>query len=411
MKIIRIFIQLWEGMVMAFSSLRANKMRSILTTLGIMIGVTTVITILTLINGLDSAFSEQISNLGSDNLYVSKLPWAAGMDYFKYRNRKDITAKEANAIAEQATLVRAIAPMAWTRRTVKHKNQSVNGVSINGTNDQYKDVANAYPEFGRFMTAFEVKHRRNVCVLGWEVATKLFKEETPLDKKVYIGGFPFRVVGVLEKRGDILGENLDANIYIPLGAFYKIFGTRRSLLLRIKVVDAALIEEAKDELRGILRRVRKVPPEKEDDFAINQQDMLTSLYNSLTAGLYAVAVGIGAISLLVGGIGIMNIMLVSVTERTREIGVRKAIGARKRDVLWQFLVESVVISAVGGIIGISLGFLLGKLIEGISPIPAGISIFSITVGLGFSSAVGIFFGLYPATKAARLDPIEALRYE
>lgn len=396
---------------MAFSSLRANKMRSILTTLGIMIGVTTVITILTLINGLDSAFSEQISNLGSDNLYVSKLPWAAGMDYFKYRNRKDITAKEANAIAEQATLVRAIAPMAWTRRTVKHKNQSVNGVSINGTNDQYKDVANAYPEFGRFMTAFEVKHRRNVCVLGWEVATKLFKEETPLDKKVYIGGFPFRVVGVLEKRGDILGENLDANIYIPLGAFYKIFGTRRSLLLRIKVVDAALIEEAKDELRGILRRVRKVPPEKEDDFAINQQDMLTSLYNSLTAGLYAVAVGIGAISLLVGGIGIMNIMLVSVTERTREIGVRKAIGARKRDVLWQFLVESVVISAVGGIIGISLGFLLGKLIEGISPIPAGISIFSITVGLGFSSAVGIFFGLYPATKAARLDPIEALRYE
>lgn len=396
---------------MAFSSLRANKMRSILTTLGIMIGVTTVITILTLINGLDSAFSEQISNLGSDNLYVSKLPWAAGMDYFKYRNRKDITTKEANAIAEQATLVRAIAPMAWTRRTVKHKNQSVNGVSINGTNDQYKDVANAYPEFGRFMTAFEVKHRRNVCVLGWEVATKLFKEETPLDKKVYIGGFPFRVVGVLEKRGDILGENLDANIYIPLGAFYKIFGTRRSLLLRIKVVDAALIEEAKDELRGILRRVRKVPPEKEDDFAINQQDMLTSLYNSLTAGLYAVAVGIGAISLLVGGIGIMNIMLVSVTERTREIGVRKAIGARKRDVLWQFLVESVVISAVGGIIGISLGFLLGKLIEGISPIPAGISIFSITVGLGFSSAVGIFFGLYPATKAARLDPIEALRYE
>ncbi|MFQ5752342.1 MAG: ABC transporter permease [bacterium] len=411
MKYTRLLVQLWEGVVMAFSSLKANKMRSILTTLGIMIGVATVITILTLINGLDSAFSAQISNLGSDNLYISKMPWAAGMEFFKYRNRKDITMKESDAIAERATLVRAVAPMAWSRRTIQYKNQTLNGVSVNGTNDQYKDVANAYPDYGRFMTSFEVEHRRNVCVLGWEVAEKLFKYEDPLDKKVYIGGYPFYVVGVLEKRGDILGENLDANIYVPLGAFQKIFGTRRSLMIRVKVLDADIIDEAKDELRGILRRVRKVPPDKEDDFAINQQDVLTQLYKSLTAGLYAVAVGIGAISLLVGGIGIMNIMLVAVTERTREIGLRKAIGARKRDVLWQFLVESVVISAVGGIIGIIIGFGLGKLVEGISPIPAGISVFAVTVGLGFSSAVGIFFGLYPATKAARLDPIEALRYE
>jgi putative ABC transport system permease protein len=171
------------------------------------------------------------------------------------------------------------------------------------------------------------------------------------------------------------------------------------------------MDEAKDELRGILRRVRKVPPDKDDDFAINQQDVLTNLYKSLTTGLYAVAMGIGAISLLVGGIGIMNIMLVAVTERTREIGVRKAMGARKRDLLWQFLVESVVISAVGGFIGIGLGFGLGKLIEAMSPIPAGINPIAIAVGLGFSSAVGIFFGIYPATKAARLDPIESLRYE
>jgi putative ABC transport system permease protein len=411
MTAIRLLVQLWEGTLMAFSSLKANKLRSILTTLGIMIGVATVITILTVINGLDGAFSEQISNLGSDNLYVSKLPWAVGMEFFKYRNRKDITLKEANAIAEQATLVRAVAPMAWTRRTVKYKSEVLSGVSINGTNDQYKDAANAYPEYGRFMTQFEVEHRRNVCVLGWDVAEKLFKFESPLGKKIFIGGYPFHVVGVLEKRGTIFGENLDANIYIPLGAFHKVFGSRRSLLIRVKVVDASILEEAKDELRGILRRVRKVPADKEDDFAINQQDVLTNLYKSLTTGLYAVAVGIGAISLLVGGIGIMNIMLVAVTERTREIGVRKAIGARKRDVLWQFLVESVVISAVGGVIGIGIGFGLGELLEAMTPIPAGISPFAVAVGLGFSSTVGIFFGLYPATKAARLDPIEALRYE
>ncbi len=411
MKTGRAWIHLWEGVVMALTSIRANKLRSFLTVLGILIGVATIITILTLINGLDGAFADQISNLGSDNLYISKIPWVAGMEFFKYRNRKDITLKEAEAIAEYATLIRGVAPLAITRRAVKYRNQTLNGVEINGTNEQYQDVANAYPEYGRFLTAFEVEHRRNVCVIGWEVAEKLFQGEDPLGRKIFIGGFPFSVVGILEKRGDILGQNLDTNVYIPIGAFYKVFGTRRSLLIRVKVIHTELLEEAKDELRGILRRVRKVPPDKEDDFAINQQDTLTNLYKSLTSGLYAVAVGIGAISLLVGGIGIMNIMLVAVTERTKEIGVRKAVGAKRRDVMWQFLVESVVISAVGGLIGIALGFGLGELIDALAPIPADITPFSVMVGLGFSSMVGIFFGLYPASKAARLDPIEALRYE
>ncbi len=401
----------WESIKMAFSSLRANKLRTILTTLGILIGVALIIIILTIINGLDSAFSDQISNLGSDNLYITKVPWTVGLEFFKYRNRKDITLKEVEAIAQNATLVRALAPIAWANRTVEYGSKTLSSVNVNGTNDQYKDVANAYPEYGRFMTAFEVEHRRNVCVLGWEIAQKLFEYEDALGKKIFVGGHPFYVVGVLEKRGEILGENLDANIYLPIGAFYKAYGTRRSLMIRVRVVDPKIIEEAKDELRGILRRVRKVPAWKEDDFAINQQDVLTNLYKSLTAGLYAVAVGIGAISLLVGGIGIMNIMLVAVTERTREIGVRKAIGARRRDVLRQFLIESVVISAVGGLIGMALGFGVAKVIAAISPLPAHIQVSSVFVALFFSSIVGIFFGIYPAYKAARLDPIEALRYE
>jgi len=396
---------------MAFSSLRANKMRAILTTLGIIIGVATIIAILTVIKGLDSAFANQISNLGSDSLYISKLPWGSRQEFFKYRNRKDITTKELEAVQKYATLVEAAAPIVETTRTIKYKNESLRGVGVNGTNEAYKDVANAYPEYGRFMTAFEVEHRRGVTVIGWEIADKLFQGDDPLGKKIFVGGYPFRVIGVLEKRGEILGQNLDQNVYIPLGAFHRIFGSRRSLLIRVKVVDQSVLEEAKDELRGILRRARSVPPAEDDDFAINQQDTLTELYNSLTSGLYAVAIGVGAISLLVGGIGIMNIMLVAVTERTREIGIRKAIGARRRDVLWQFLVESVVISAMGGVIGIAIGFGLAKIVESVSPIPAAITAFAITVGLGFSASVGIFFGLYPASKAARLDPIEALRYE
>ncbi|MFQ5636591.1 MAG: ABC transporter permease [bacterium] len=411
MKLARTLIHLWEGMVMAFSSLRANKLRAFLTVLGILIGVATIITILTVIDGLDDAFADQISNLGSDNLYISKMPWTVGLEFFKYRNRKKITLKEADAISSSGTLTEAVAPLAFTRRSVKYKNQIINGVQINGTNEEYKDVANAFPEYGRFMTAYEVKHRRNVCVIGWEVANKLFKSEDPLYKRVFIGGMPSEVIGVLEKRGDILGQNLDINIYVPIGAFYKMFGSRRSLMIRVKVVDALLLDEAKEELRGILRRVRRVPADKEDDFAINQQDVLTNLYKGLTAGLYAVAIGIGAISLLVGGIGIMNIMLVAVTERTKEIGIRKALGAKRRDVLWQFLVESVVISVFGGFIGTVLGFGLGMLIDAVAPIPAETSLFSVIIGFGFSSIVGIFFGLYPASKAAKLDPIEALRYE
>ena len=204
---------------------------------------------------------------------------------------------------------------------------------------------------------------------------------------------------------------LDEELRIPIGAFYKIFGRHRSVDIQIKVKDVAYIEEAKDEIRGIMRRVRRVPPGEKDNFGINQMDAIMDMYRSLTAALYAAAIGVGAISLLVGGIGIMNIMLVSVTERTREIGIRKAIGAKRRDVLWQFLIESVAISAIGGLIGIGVGFLLGKLIAAVSPIPAAITLPSVILGLGFSSTVGIFFGIYPASKAARLNPIEALRYE
>jgi putative ABC transport system permease protein len=405
----RFFIELWEAVKIALGALKANKLRAFLTLLGIIVGVTTVIGIVSLTDGLDEAFGEQISSLGSDVLYVQKFSWFDREGWEKYRNRKDLTMKEVNALKEYMTLASAISPAVSTRRTVKYGSKSLERVSINGTDEE--KTRSAFPKYGRDLTELDVANRRNVCVIGWDVADHLFKNEDPIGKRIKIGGYHFKVVGVLEKQGSIFGHTLDQEVRIPIGVFFKLFGRNRWITITVKVKDTELIEDAKDEIRGILRRVRKVPPGKEDDFSINQMDLLMDMYKNLTTALYAAAIGVGAISLLVGGIGIMNIMLVSVTERTREIGIRKAIGARRRNVLWQFLVESVVISAVGGIIGIGMGFGLGKLIAAISPLPASVTLWSIFLGLGFSSAVGIFFGIYPASKAARLNPIEALRYE
>lgn len=405
----RFLIEIWEGIKIALGALRTNKLRAFLTVLGIVVGVTTVIGIVSLTQGLDKAFGEQISSLGSDVLYVQKFNWFDREGWEKYRNRKDITMDEVNALKRYSTLAAAISPSIGTRRTVKYGSASLESVSITGTDEE--KTGSAYPEYGRDLSALDVENRRNVCVIGWEVADKLFEGKNPLGEIIKITGHPFKIIGILEKQGSVFGHTLDQEVRIPIGVFFKIFGRHRSLTVQVKVKDTRLLEQAKDEIRGILRRERRVSPGEEDDFAVNQMDLIVDMYNRLTGALYAAAIGVGAISLLVGGIGIMNIMLVSVTERTREIGIRKAIGARRRDVLWQFLIESVVISAVGGLIGIGAGFGLGKIIASISPLPTTVSLWSVFLGIGFSSAVGIFFGIYPASKAARLNPIEALRYE
>ena len=402
-------IEIWEGFKIAVGAIRVNKLRAILTLLGIIVGVSTVIGIISLTEGLDDAFADQISSLGSDVLYVQKFDWVSREGWDQYRNRKDITMKEVNALKEYATLAEAVSPGVQTRRTVKYGNKSLERVNISGTD--HEKTTGVYPEYGRDLTAMDVANRRRVCVIGWDVMDNLFENKNPVGKRIKVGGHTFLVVGVLEKQGSVFGHSLDQEVRIPIGVFHKIFGRHRWITITVKVKDTEFIEEAKDEIRGILRRVRKVPPGEEDDFSINQMDILMDMYNNLTAALYAAAIGVGAISLLVGGIGIMNIMLVSVTERTREIGIRKAIGARRRNVLFQFLIESVVISAIGGLIGVACGFGLGKLIAAISPIPASVTLWSVFLGLGFSSAVGIFFGIYPATKAARLNPIDALHYE
>ncbi len=327
---------------MGMHALWAHKLRSGLTTLGILIGVTTIITIFTTIQGLNEYVIGQLSAIGSSTVYVEKFPWVIKDDFWKYRNRKEITYKEFEALQEQSRYASYISPQTFAMKTVKYQNEVYDQILVIGTNDEYKDTDNVNPATGRFITSLDVKRNHNVCILGDEIARNLFKEEDPLGKRIKIGTDKYTVVGVKEQQGKVFGQSMDTFIIVPIGTFQHVTsGHRGGLRIAVKPAEVGQLEDMKEEIRGILRKERKISPGDEDDFAINQQEQLTDTYKQLTQTLFLVIFIIGAVSLLVGGIGITNIMLVSVTERTREIGIRKAIGARKRNILSQFLIESV----------------------------------------------------------------------
>jgi len=402
--------ELWEGVLMAIHSLRMHKIRALLTTLGVIIGVMTVVTIISLIQGLNRAVSQQVAGLGANVFYLQKYPWFAGQEWFEYRNRKNLTTEDAQAIARLCPSVESVAPVIGSGRVIKYKDRSTERVGIRATTPSYQEVRNTTVERGRFFTQTELDHRRQVCILGQTIVKGLFRDEDPLGSHIRIGGRRFLVVGIQEKKGSMLGDDMDAIAIIPITTFQKLFGTRRSASILVEA-KPGLLEHAKDEATDLMRRRRHIPPGKANDFALNTQDTIMNVYKNLTRILFLVMIGVSSISLLVGGIGIMNIMLVSVTERTREIGIRKAIGAEKKDILLQFLIEALILSGIGGIIGIGLGGGIGKLISAVTPLKAAIPLWSILLALGFSTLVGLIFGIWPAAKAAKLDPIVALRYE
>jgi len=405
------FSLLGEYFRMAWHALKAHKMRSILTTLGIFIGVTTIITIFTTIQGLNEYVIGQLSEIGSSTVYVEKYPWVIQGDFWKYRNCKNITKDEFEALKKFSREADYVSPQIFSMKMVKYKNEKYDQIFVLGTDELYKDTDNINPAEGRFLTELDVERNHSVCIIGAELSENLFKDEEPLGKRIYIGNRKYRVIGVLEKKGKIFGQSMDNYAVVPVGTFQRAFGRHRGFRVAMMVKDVDRLENMKDEIRGILRRVRKISPQDDDDFAINQQDQLTELYKQLTGVLYAIVFVIGSMSLLVGGIGIMNIMLVSVTERTREIGIRKAIGAKRKNILSQFLIESVAIASVGGLLGIVFGFIGGSVVLSQMDLSTSVSLTSILVGFGFSSFVGTTAGFYPAWKAAKMNPIDSLHYE
>jgi putative ABC transport system permease protein len=400
-----------EYIVMAWMALKSHKLRSILTTLGVLIGVTTIITIFTTIQGINEYVMGELSNIGSSTVYVQKFPWVIRGDFWKYRNRKEVTYKEFEALQKSAKIADYISPQIYSIKTVKYRNEAYERVIVVGTSEQYKDTDNISPASGRFLTEMDVHRNRRVCVIGDDIAKNLFKDEDPIGKRIKVGTSKYLVVGINEKRGKVFGQSMDNFVIVPIGTFSRVYGGHRGMRIAMAVSDVSRLDDMKDEIRGILRRVRKINPQEDDDFAINQQDMLTDAYRQLTGTLFAIVFVIGGISLLVGGIGITNIMLVSVTERTREIGIRKAIGAKKGNILSQFIFESVSIASVGGVLGIGFGYLGGSVVLSQMTLSSGVSLASILIGYGFSFITGVVAGFYPAWKAARMHPIDALHYE
>jgi len=403
---------------MAFDSIKSHKLRSFLTLLGIMIGVMTVIGMVSIVQGLNRAFLAQLESAGSDLIIVTKFePIQMGRPSEEIRTRKDLTFEDAVAIQKECSLVKAVAvdliAELFQELPIKYQNIKSHDAYTLGMNESWPDVLTIYlPEQGRFITENDVMHSVKVCVLGFDLAETLFPYTDPVGKNVRIGPEEFTVVGVLQKRGSMFGQSQDNFVGIPITTLMKYFPYDLSRLEIIATPKKhGYIDETMDQIINLLRRRRKVGFGKPNDFSIYTQDTLVDLYNNLTGAVYLVMIVISSIGLLVGGIGVMNIMLVSVKERTREIGIRKAIGARSSDIMKQFMIEAVFLTGIGGVLGVIIGFGIALLVKAATPLPASVTLWSVFLGLLVSISVGLFFGIFPAQKAAKLEPIVSLRYE
>lgn len=409
----RLLLSIYEGLKIALHAIWTNKIRAILTTIGIIIGIVAVTSMSTMIDGVDRGFEKSMSMLGRNVIYVQKWPWGLGSGEYKwweYINRKEMKLDYVKDIRESSRYAEAVSAAASRNATVRYKEKYANGVGIQGTTESFTRTASIDIEEGRFFTPEEDRTGSNVCVVGASVADALFENEYPLGKEVRIGGKRFVVIGILEKQGKFLGlEDFDNRIIMPIHAFQQIYGLRRNLQIAVKFPNEEYQKEGEYEIEGIMRRIRKIDPREDVDFAINKPEAFRQQYQAMTGAIYGIGIFLTALSLFVGGIGVMNIMFVSVKERTKEIGIRKAVGAKYYEILLQFLIESVIICFIGGIIGVGLSVLTTQIINQF--FVAYMDWSTVLVAFLISAFTGILFGFMPAYRAAKSDPIESLRYE
>ncbi|KAF0152871.1 MAG: ABC transporter efflux protein [Ignavibacteria bacterium] len=409
-----ILFELREGLLISLRAIRANKIRSILTTLGIIIGVTSVVLMSTAIRGIDNAFQTGVASLGSDNLYVDKWEWFNNdIPWWELRNRKNLDLDDFKKYKELAKLPLAVAPTVWSNQSIKNKEKAVDFVMIQGTNEDYIKTTNLSFSEGRFFNELESNGGRNVVVLGSEISKTLFPQGYALDQEVKIKGRKFKVVGVLEEQGSwVMGNyNPDKQAFIPIQNVFKYFQAQnfRSVTINIRARNSQLVEATKEEAVGLMRRVRGLAYNEENNFSINQQEGLLNTINETVGVIQIAGLFITGLSLFVGAIGIMNIMFVSVKERTKEIGIRKAIGAKRRAILGQFITESAVICLLGGLAGLGIAILLSMVVNQF--LPTSVQVDTVILAIVISIITGVLSGFAPAYTAAKMDPVEALRYE
>ena len=408
-----------EIFMMALDSIRMNKLRSSLTILGIVIGVLTIVGMVAVIEGINASFAQQLEAMGANILFVSRHEPGIHLGRMpeELRKRKKINFADAAALEKSCPSVAAVTPQVQYFRFLpplraKYLANEIENPQVIGASHKYLQIYEEYTiAAGRFFTEAENLNKREVCVIGAEIVDALFPNVNPLNKTLSLEGRKLFIIGILDRKGKFLGQSRDNFIFIPTGTFRKFYPGYDDVLLIIKLKTATNIEKAKDEIINLMRVRRKVKISEKNNFSIFTQETISGLYAQLTGAAFLVMVIISSIGLLVGGIGVMNIMLVSVKERTREIGLRKAIGARRAEIRRQFLYEAMVLTLSGGMIGTVLGILLSLLIRALSGLPISVNFYSIFAALAVSTSVGLFFGIFPASQAANLNPVEALHYE
>jgi putative ABC transport system permease protein len=410
----KVGISLKEPALIALETLRTHKLRSFLTLLGVILSVSTLIVVVSMINGTNRYISEKVANFGANVFQVSRFPLITSFDEFLrlQKRNKVIVWDDYLFLHDNMHYAKAVgASVEGRQANVKYKGDSLEDVSVNGVSANMAEMDTKEPEAGRYIVDADNSHRLNVVMIGADVSNRFFKSEDPLGKTIYIDGESFEVVGVAKPLGSAFGQSQDNFVVIPIETYQKIYGTKDSIDINVQALGPGVMDLAKDEARMLMRARHHLKPTEDDNFGIIEASAVMDLWKQLTGTLATSSIWIVLVFMVIGGIVIMNIMLASVIERTREIGVRKSIGATRRDILMQFVIESSVTSAIGGVVGVVLAGAVAMLVRALTPVPVAVPMVWVTIAILIATGVGLFFGAYPAYKASKLDPIEALRFE